>query len=64
MRTSPSMIYESLKLELSSFGEALIVQEVSRLIRIQHPEIFFLIETKKKQGEMDWLRARWGFNFV
>ena len=38
------------------------VREVTKLIKEYNPQVLFLIETKRKRHEMDWLRSRWRFN--
>ena len=42
-------------------GNPRTVQEVASLVKRYNPLILFLSETKRKSGEMEWLRSRWGF---
>ena len=38
------------------------VHELTKLIRKFKPHIIFLIETKRKKSEMEWLRYKWDFS--
>ena len=39
-------------------GSPRTVHKLIKLIRIFKPQILFLIETKRKNAEMDWLRVK------
>ncbi|XVF40027.1 hypothetical protein PTKIN_Ptkin01aG0079500 [Pterospermum kingtungense] len=43
-------------------GAPRAVQEMTRLVRIKRPSLLFLMETKRNNREMEWLRVRWGFD--
>ena len=43
-------------------GSSRTVHELTKLIRIFKPQILFLIETKRKNAEMDWLRVKWDYD--
>ena len=38
------------------------VHEVTKLVRKFNPQVLFLIETKRKSTEMEWLRSHWEFD--
>ena len=38
------------------------VREVTKMVKEYNLQILFLIETKRKRNEMDWLRSRWKFD--
>ena len=38
------------------------VHEVTKMVTKYKPQVIFLIETKKKSHEMEWLRSRWKFD--
>ena len=35
---------------------------MTKLVRKHNPQLLFLIETKRKSAEMEWLRSRWHFD--
>ena len=35
---------------------------MTKLVKDYKPQVLFLIESKRKRHEMDWLRSRWNFN--
>ena len=43
-------------------GAPLAVHEMAKLVRKHNPQVLFLMETKRKSNEMEWLRAKWGFD--
>ena len=43
-------------------GASRAIHEVTKLVRKFNPQILFLIETKRKNNEMDWLRSRWNYD--
>ena len=55
----PARHYESLELELHWFGGLRAVQEVTKLVSKYKPLVVFLIETKRKNHKIEWLRSRW-----
>ena len=42
-------------------GNPRTVQKLANLVNRYNPLVLFLSETKRKSGEMEWLRSRWGF---
>ena len=38
------------------------VHETTKMVRKYNPQVLFLIETKKKSTEMEWLRSRWHYD--
>ena len=42
-------------------GAARAVHELTNLVKINHPKLLFLTETKRNSNEMKWLKYRWGF---
>ena len=45
-------------------GTLRAVREVANMVREFNPQVIFLMETKKKRQEMEWLRSRWRFDKV
>lgn len=43
-------------------GNPQAVRALSRLIRLENPHLVFIMETRLKEGEMDRIRQRCGFN--
>ena len=35
---------------------------MAKLVRKHNPQVLFLMETKRKSNEMEWLRSKWGFD--
>lgn len=42
-------------------GKRRAIREMSRYLRTHNPQILFLMETKKRSSEMEWLRSLWNF---
>ena len=42
-------------------GGARAIRETANMFTKYKPILIFLIKTKRKKGEMDWLRSRWKF---
>ena len=45
-------------------GTLRAVREVANMVREFNPQVIFLMETKRKRQEMEWLRLRWRFDKV
>ena len=43
-------------------GSPRTVHELTKVIRIFKPQIVFLIETKRKKTEMEWLLIKWEYD--
>ena len=60
--TSPSVIMNLLSWNCRGLGGLRAIREVTKLVNNYKPLVIFLIETKRKTGEMDWLKLRWKFD--
>ena len=43
-------------------GAPRAIRVMAKLVRIHNPQVLFLMETKRKSNEMEWLRSKWGFD--
>ena len=60
--TSPSVIMNLLSWNCRGLGGLRAIREVTKLVNNYKPLVIFLIETKRKNHEMEWLRSRWKFD--
>ena len=43
-------------------GDPQVVHEMARMVNKYNPQMLFLIETKRKSLEMEWLKSKWCFD--
>lgn len=59
--TPPSQM-KAISWNCRGLGNPRAVRALSRLIRVENPQLVFLMETRLKDNEMDRIRSRCGFN--
>ena len=57
-----SSIINLLSWNCRDLGSLRVVQEVTKMVTKYKPQVIFLIEMKRKNHKMEWLRSKWKFD--